>query len=243
MAQVGDPLGRMRLLLEKRLRRFTIYHAILVVVAVVLIAWITLPSGSETLWWAFVYVAIVMPAGIPLIWWINRRGFNRAMGALEVLRPRISDAKTSMAAGYLLILDSGLVLSLDPRSNALRFIAFFSAGGALIRPDLAHAEKWALRIRGMRTEGGVTNKKGPEPARAELERLRAAFGANMSMLYLREVRPERMAAGEPMWHEVLTFLMPRWWEHTQAVAAGLDALPSFLEGARIQYFSKAGSAA
>lgn len=241
MAVVGDPLERMREKLARRLRRFTVYHSILAAVSVAAIGWIVLPSGPPSLVWAFVYLAVVMPVGVPVVWWLNRRFFRRAMAAFEPFRSWIVDARVLVGTGYLLILSSGLVLGLDPRSNTLRCSAYFSPGGALVHPDAAQAERWGSRIRGMTTEGAITKKKGPSDAQQELEQFQAAFGARWYMFFLREVRSERLAAGDPMWHEVLAFLIPRWPEHMKEVANELERLTSFMVEARAKYFPHGAS--
>lgn len=238
MAAVGDPLGRMQAKIARRLRRFTVYHAAVVVVALSALAWILLLSGVPTFLWTFVVLVILMVAGIPLVWWLNRRNFDRMMSGFEAFRPRITDAKLSLNSGYLLILDNGLVLGVDPRTSALRFLAFFSAGGALLHPEMAQAERWGTRIRGMQTEGAITGKKGPADAQAALERFRVAFGAKWYLLFLRQLKPDRMVAGDPMWHEVLAFFIPKWWNQARAVAGELDPLMTFLQTAKTQYFPR-----
>lgn len=238
-----DPIGEMRARMSRRFRWFTVYHAILVAFSVALVGWIVLPSQSSNLLWAFVFIAIVMPIGVPLVWWMNRRGYMRIMDALEAFRPRVRDAKVSLGAGYLLILDNGLVFAADPRTNALRFVAFLSAGGAVFRPDVRQAERWVARIRGMQTEGAITQKKGPPEAQAVLDQLRQEFGAKFYYLFLREVRSDRMAPGEPMWHLVLGFFVPRWWDRAKEIAAGVDRIASFLETAKDRYFPRGATAA
>ncbi len=233
---VEDPLERMRRTLTRRFRWFTVYHATMVVIALALIGWIALPSGSADLVWVFIYVAIVMPVGVPVVWWLNRRNTRRLLGSLEPFRSRITDAKTSLSMGYLLVLDSGVVLGIDPRSNTVRFVAFLSAGGALLRPDLTQAERWGSRIRGMQPGGAVTKKKGPPEAQAELEQLRVSIGARWYMFFLREVRADRLAPGDPMWHAVLGFFIPRWSEHAKEVAGQLEAVTAFLTSAKARYF-------
>ncbi len=240
MAVVGEPLERMLTTQERRLRWFTVYHAVLAVIAVAAIGWIALPSGVQDLVWIFIYAAIVMPAGVPVIWWLNRRGFRRTRAALESLQPWVSDAKLSAGVGYLLVLDSGIVLSLDVRSNLIRFLAFFSAGRALLHPNAAQAQRWASRIRGLQTEGAITNKKGPAEAQAELERFRLAMGARWYMMFFREVRAERLAAGDPMYHEILAFFVTKWADRAAAIAENLGSIRSFLETAPDRCFRTEG---
>ncbi len=243
MTAVADPLGEMRTKLTRRFRWFTVYHAILVAVAIAAIGWMALTFPSSNTLWAFVFIVIVMPAGVPLVWWLNRRGVARVMDAFESFRPRLGAAKVSLSAGYLLVLDNGIVFGADPRTNNIRFIAFFSAGGALLHPDIHQAERWAARIRGMQMGGAISRRKGPSEAQAELERFGAAFGAKAYFLSLRQVRTERMVAGEPMWHEVLLFFIPRWPDHASQIAGQLDQIVSFLETARGRYFPGSGSTA
>lgn len=243
MAAAGGPLERMQAKVERRFRWFTVYHAIVVAIAVVAIGWIALPSGSQDLVWIFVYAAVVLIAGVPPVWWMNRRVFRRTMGVFERLRPWISDVDVAPGRGYLLILDRDVVLAMDSPPNVVNFMAFFSAGGALLRPDVAQARRWAARIRGMKTRVSITKRAGPPEAQAELERFREAFGARWYMLFFREVRADRLAAGEPMFHESLGFFIPRFSDRAQAVAERMDALIAFLETAPARYFLKAATTA
>lgn len=241
MAAAGDPVGAMRARLERRFRWFTVYHGILVAIAVIAIGWIALTSGDSQLFWAFVFIAIVMPAGVPLVWWLNHRGVEQLARGLEPLRRRVRDAKVSAGVGYLLVLDNGVVLVLDPRTNSVRFVGFFSAGGTLLQPDAAQAARWAMRIRGMRNEGMITKNKGPPEAQAELERFRVALGAKFYVLSVRDVKPDRLSQGEPMRHMVLGFFLPKWRDHAEPIAHELDRIAAFLQENQGRTFSPAGS--
>ncbi len=238
----ADPLGEMRAKLSRRLRWFTLYHAIMVVVAVGVIGYFAFLTGSSSLLWGFLFIAIVMPVGVPLIWWMNRRGLRQRMAAFEGLRPHVVGAQAFASAGYLVLLDNGLVLAVDPQTNALRFIAFFSPGGALIRPSMAQARLWGTRIRGLESEGAISKTKGPAEAQAELERFRVAFGAKWYLCFLRQVKSDRLVAGDPMWHEVAAFFVPKWWDRAQTIVAQLDSLVRFMETARTRYFPLAREA-
>ncbi len=242
MAGAAGPLARVREVQARRLRTFTILHAAGVAVTLVVVGWLIWGSRMPSLLGSLVFLAIIMPAGVPLVWWLNHRAFQRTMDAFGGFRPRIAEVKFAFGAGYILVLDNGLVLGLDPRTTALRLVAFFSAGGVLVHADVTRAERWVMRIRGMQSEGTITNNKGPAEARAELERFRVAFGAKWCMLSLREVRPEHMAADEPMWHESLAFFIPRRRDHARTVAAELDSPAAFLEAARTKCFPQGAAA-
>lgn len=239
----ADPLDEMRATLARRSRWFTVAHAVLVVVAVGVFGWFAFVSQSSSFLLGFIFLAIVMPAGVPLIWWMNRRGWSRIMAAFEAFRPRVVGARASPTVGFFLLLENGLVVAVDPRSGAVRFVAFFSPGGALIRPDMAQVVRWGSRIRGLQSEGAISKSKGPAEAQAELERFRVAFGAKWYLCFLREVKSDRLAAGEPMWHEVLVFFIPRLWEQTPTIAAQLDAVTGFMERARTLYFPRGAKTA
>ena len=243
MIAPSGPVEGLRATVGRRVRIFTTLHAAMAATTVIVLGAFAYSAGVELFWWLFLYMLVVMPAGVPFVWWLNRRSLRRLFRAFEEMRLRIRYAGFFASVGYLLVFDNGLSFGLDPQSNALRFIAFFSPGGAILQPTLEQAKAWGSRIRGTSAAGSITSKKGNPEAQEQLERFRVRFGARWYVLVSREVRMNRLAPGEPMWRVGAVFFNPRWQEHARDIADELDPLARFLEEARTRYLPPGSSPA
>lgn len=215
----SDPVAELEHALRRQAPRIVAPWLALVGLAAVLVVLTGFAFEALVVLGLFIVAAMASAAAAK-----NR--IRRATALAEALRSRLLEVAPPGARRVVFALDPGLVLL--PSARQLLFWMFFTKEGVPVRPLVGDLLLWTRTLRMFRI-GFVVRDRGPDSARARLERLREVVGARRASAVFLRNRKSILGLTEPEWSAMGRFVgSSRGWS-PDSVRLAIDDFARYFE--------------